>query len=192
MVRGTAARFDEPVNDNRDLGALGFANIASAVTHGFVVNGSPPRTTASEMSGGRTQFVNVFMAGIIALILLFFSGALRYIPIAALAAVIFTIGMHLFNIPQFVLSCKLDEMSLLVAVIALLGVALLGVIYGVAIAVAVSLIDRLSRQYRPLDEVLTPRREARALGTQSYRPESQTSCGTSWCYCISIRGFNIF
>lgn len=154
VIRSTAARFDEPVDDNRDLAALGLANVAAAFTHGFAINGSPPRTIAAEMSGGRTQFVNLFMALIVGAILLFLSSSLRYLPVAALAAVVFTIGMHLFDVRQLRRVWQSRRSEFVVALIALLGVALFGVQYGVAIAVATSIIDRLRRQYRPPDDVL--------------------------------------
>ena len=71
VSRRYAAKHDEDVNDNQDLLALGMANIASAATGGFAINGSPPRTSASDSIGGHSQMVNVLMALIIASILLF-------------------------------------------------------------------------------------------------------------------------
>ncbi|PID98731.1 sulfate transporter [Candidatus Saccharibacteria bacterium] len=154
VTRNTAARFDEPIDDNRDLGALGLANIASSVTHGFAINGSPPRTIAAELSGGRTQMVNIFMAGIIAVILLFFAHTLAYLPVAALATVIFSVGLHLFDAGRLRHIWKARREEFFIAVVALLGVALFGVQYGVAIAVVVSILDRLRRQHHPVDDIL--------------------------------------
>ena len=154
VIRNSAARFDEPVDDNRDLNALGFANIASALTGGFAVNGSPPRTIAAEMNGGRTQLVNVLMAIFIALLLAFFSQILSYVPIAVLAVIIFLVGLHLFDIPQLRSIIRTRRAEFAVALIALLGVAIFGVMYGIAIAVATSIIEKLGRQYKPYDEVL--------------------------------------
>ncbi len=154
VIRNTAARFDEPVDDNRDLAALGMANLASSLTHGFAINGSPPRSTAAEMSGGRTQMVNVYMGICVAVLLLFFTKFFAYIPLASLGAVVFTIGMHLFDVPKLRHIWRSRRTEGLVALVALGGVALFGVQYGVAIAVITSVLDRMRRQYRPTDDIL--------------------------------------
>jgi SulP family sulfate permease len=154
VIRSTATRFDEKVDDNRDLTALGLANLASAVTSGFAINGSPPRTTAAEISGGRTQLVNVFMALNVGLLLILFSATLRFLPIAALAVVVFTIGMHLFDVRKLHHIYQTRPPEFCIALIALLGVACFGVLYGVAIAVGMSVLERLRRQYRPSDDVM--------------------------------------
>lgn len=154
VIRSAAARHDEKVNDNKDLMSLGFANAASALTGGFAINGSPPRTSASEMAGGRSQLVNVFMAVIIALVLLFATGLFEYMPIAVLAVIVFHIGLHLIRFHELKEIYKLRKSEFLIAMIALGGVAILGVQNGIMIAVALALIERLRRQYRPHDEVL--------------------------------------
>lgn len=154
VIRSSAARHDEKVNDNKDLMSLGFANAASALTGGFAINGSPPRTSASEMAGGRSQLVNVFMAIIIALVLLFATGLFEYMPVAVLAVIVFHIGLHLIRFHELKGIYLLRKSEFVIAMIALGGVAVLGVQNGIMIAVALALIERLRRQYRPHDEVL--------------------------------------
>jgi len=154
VIRSTATRFDEKVDDNRDLAALGLANLASAISSGFAVNGSPPRTIAAEMSGGRTQLVNVFMALCIGILLVVFSGGLQYVPVAALAVVVFAIGVHLFDIRKLRHIYQTRPTEFYIALIALLSVAFLGVLYGVVIAVSLSVLERLRRQYHPSDEIM--------------------------------------
>ncbi len=153
-IRNFASKHDEPTDDNRDLLALGLANAASALTHGFAVNGSPPRTIASEQNGGRTQMVNVYMAGLIALTLLFAAPLLRVMPMAALAAIVCTIGLHLIDISQLRAIWKVRRAEFAVALLSLLGVAILGVQRGVILAIIISIVERLQRQYRPEDSVL--------------------------------------
>lgn len=159
VIRNSATRYEEKVNDNQDLFALGMANAASALIGGFAINGSPPRTSAGEMAGGRSQLVNVLMSGLIGVVLLFATGMFEYVPLAALAAIVFTIGLHLFKFQAMrdILSVRPSEFA--VAVIALCAVALLGVQHGVMIAVIVSLVDRLRRQYRPNHEILLKDKE---------------------------------
>lgn len=154
VIRSSAARYDEKVNDNQDLAALGVANAASAFVGGFAVNGSPPRTSAGEMAGGRSQLINVIMAGFIGLMLLAATGLFAYVPAASLAAIVFSIGLHLIKVQELHAIYQARRSEFIVALVALSGVALLGVQRGVMIAVAISLIDRLRRQYHPHDELL--------------------------------------
>lgn len=154
VIRSSAARYEEKVNDNKDLFALGIANAASAMVGGFAINGSPPRTSAGEMAGGRSQMVNIFMALLIGAVLLFATGLFAFVPTAALAAIIFTIGLHLFKFQEMRDILRVRPAEFAIALVALSAVAFLGVQRGVIIAVVISLIDRLRRQYRPHHEVL--------------------------------------
>lgn len=154
VVRTYAAKHDEAVDDNRDLIALGFANISSALTQGFAVNGSPPRTSASEHAGGRSQLVNVFMAIFVGLVLLFATGLFDIVPMAALAAIVFMIGFHLIKVDDLKDIWRVNKGEFLIAIVALGGVAILGVRQGIIIAVIISLIERLRREYRPSDQIL--------------------------------------
>lgn len=159
VIRSSAAKFEEKTKDNQDLMSLGMANLASAFTGGFAINGSPPRTTASEISGGRSQMVNIFMAGFVGIVLLFASAVFIYMPTAALAAVVFSIGLHLVKIQDLNHVWRTRREEWYVAIIALIGVAVLGVQQGVLVAVIVSLLERLRRQYNPSDIVLLRDRE---------------------------------
>jgi sulfate permease, SulP family len=154
VIRSSAAKHEEKVKDNQDLTALGFANLASAVTGGFAINGSPPRTSAGEMAGGRSQLVNIIMAILIAITLLVATGLFAYVPTASLAAVVFMIGLHLIKIKEFHKIWAVRKSEFAIAVIALICVALFGVQNGIMIAVVLSLIERLRRQYHPHDEIL--------------------------------------
>ncbi len=154
MIRSSAGEHDEKIRLNQDLLALGFANAASALTHGFAVNGSPPRSLAADMAGGRSQLVNIIMGGLIGLVLLFGGSLFEHMPSAALAAVVFMIGMRLIGIEELLYLWHTHRTEFFVAIIALSGTALFGVRQGVLIAVIVSLMERLSRQYHPKDAIL--------------------------------------
>lgn len=154
VIRSFAAKYDEPVDDNKDLMALGFANLASAVTQGFAINGSPPRSTAGEVAGGKSQMVNVFMALMIGSVLLFASDALAMVPMAALGAVVCSIGLHLIKPAQLRDIWRAHKAEFGIAMLALGAVAVLGVQQGVMLAVLGSLVERLWREYRPSDGVL--------------------------------------
>lgn len=154
VIRSLANEHDEKVRLNRDLTALSLANAASALTHGFTVNGSPPRSVAADMAGGRTGMVNVLMGVLIGALLLFGSHLLTDMPLAALASIVFMLGWRLIRFQELRYIWSAHRMEFVVAMIALVGTALFGVYQGVVIAVIVSLMERLSRQYRPKDDIL--------------------------------------
>ncbi len=159
VIRNSAARHEEPVDDNRDLAALGLANATSALIGGFAINGSPPRTSAAEMAGGHSQLVNIIMAGLVGVVLVAATGLFAFVPAACLAAVVFTIGLHLVKVRELreILAMRRSEFG--VALAALAGVAIMGVQRGVMLAVITSLIERLRREYHPHDEVLLQDRQ---------------------------------
>lgn len=154
VARSSASDHGERVRPNQDLVALGAANLASALTQGFAVNGSPPRTLAAEKSGGRSIMVNVYMALMVGAVLLFATGVFSYIPVAALAAVIGVIGLHLIRVREFTRIYKTQKIEFFIALTALIAVAVLGVRVGLLVAIVIALMERLRRQYRPSDQVL--------------------------------------
>lgn len=154
VIRILGNEHDDTIEMNKDIGALGAANIASALTHGFSVNGSPPRSFAADEAGGKTRLVGILMAVFIGMLLLTGGELFEYVPVAALAAVIFMIGLHLVRFNEMSYLWRRHRSEFVVAMTALLATAVLGVQYGVLIAVIVSLIERLVRQYRPKDEIL--------------------------------------
>lgn len=154
VIRSSAAKHEEKVHDNQDLMALGLANASSALIGGFAINGSPPRTSAGELAGGRSQMVNVIMALLIACVLVFATGLFEFVPAASLAAIVFTIGIHLIKYNELRDIWNVRKSEFAIAAIALVSVALLGVRQGVILAVLISLVERLRQQYHPKGELL--------------------------------------
>ena len=154
VVHGLARQHDEKVHMNRDLFALGFGNAASALTQGFALNGSPPRSVASDLAGGKTQLVNVIMGLLIGALLLFGSSLFVWMPEAALSSIICILGVRLIRARELAHLWEMHRVEFFVAMIALVGTVVFGVLQGILIAVVVSLMERLSRQYRPKDDVL--------------------------------------
>ncbi len=137
-----------------DLVGLSAANLASAFTSGFAINGSPPRTAAGDSSGSKGQVVNIAMAVTVALVLLFLTGLFEYIPSGVLDAVVFTIGIKLVKVGTLRAVGRTSRPEFIVAIVTLLAVAFVGVEQGIFLAIVLSLIDRLRRQYHPHDAVL--------------------------------------
>jgi high affinity sulfate transporter 1 len=154
VARSFATKNGYRDDTNQDLYALAAANTGSALTGGFAINGSPPRTAAGDGAGGRSQLVNIVMAVVIGVVLLFATGLFEYLPSPVLDGVVFAIGVGLVKVAQLraIKRTRLFEFG--AAVLALVVVAFVGVEQGILLAVLISLVDRLRRQYQPHDEVL--------------------------------------
>ena len=154
VIRNLANAHDDPIRLNRDLFALGVANIASACGRGFIANGSPPRSIAADGARGKTQLVNILSGIFMTIILLIGTPLIAKMPVAALSAVVLLLGIRLIKIDEFRTIWSASKAEFLVAALALLGTIIFGVLEGIVIAVAVSLIERLRRQYKPKDGIL--------------------------------------
>jgi SulP family sulfate permease len=154
VARSYGAKNGYPVNVTQDLAALSAANAGSAVTGGFAINGSPPRTAAGDSAGGRTQLVNIVMAVVIGLLLVVGSGLFDYIPSPVLDAVVLGLGIHLIKVRDLRRVARSRPVEFATAMLCLVVVAFVGVEQGILLAVVVALLDRLRRQSRPGGEVL--------------------------------------
>jgi high affinity sulfate transporter 1 len=154
VARSFATKNGYRDNTNQDLYALAAANTGSALTGGFAINGSPPRTAAGDGAGSRSQLVNIVMALVIGIVLLFATGLFEYLPSPVLDGVVFAIGVGLVKVPELRAIQRTRPFEFFAAILALVVVAFVGVEQGILLAVLVSLVDRLRRQYQPHDEIL--------------------------------------
>jgi MFS superfamily sulfate permease-like transporter len=154
VIRTTASEHDEPIHLRRDMIALSLAGVVSSLTHGFAINGSPPRTTVADIAGMKTQLASIVMSLVILLVLLFGGSFFSLLPIPALAAVVFAMGIYLIRWHELRYVLKTHIAEFIIATVALVGVVCLGVINGIILAVLLSLLERLRREYRPVDGIL--------------------------------------
>ncbi|HEX7234014.1 MAG TPA: SulP family inorganic anion transporter, partial [Nitrosospira sp.] len=85
------------IDANRDLVALGAANVMTGLSHGFVISGADSRTAVNDLVGGKTQITSLVAAACTALVLLFLTAPLAFVPVAALGAVLLTAGFKLLD-----------------------------------------------------------------------------------------------
>ena len=152
--RAYAARFDEQVDTDADLLALGGANLAAAVTGTFVVNGSPTKTQMVVGAGGRSQVAQLAAVVVVGVVCAVATGLLGGLPLAALAAVVFLIGVELVDVAGMRRILAVRRAEFVVAVLTALAVVVLGVEDGIVVAVVVSIIDHLRHSYAPRSSVL--------------------------------------
>jgi MFS superfamily sulfate permease-like transporter len=153
---------------SRDFVGVGLANVLSGVVGAIPVNASPARTTVSRVAGGKTKLVGL-SAAILALLLSPLGRYAHTIPLAALAGVLFFIAARLIKIGQLRRIWRTSRLEFLLAMISLLGVILVGVEQGLAIAVGLAILDQTWRSARPRMIEL-----GRRTGTTSWEPLEET------------------
>ena len=174
VARSFATKNSYPDNTNQDLYGLAAANTGSALTGGFAINGSPPRTAAGDGAGSRSQLVNIVMALVIGVVLLFATGLFEYLPSPVLDGVVFAIGVGLVKVAQLRAIERIRLFEFGAAMLALVVVAFVGVEQGILLAVLVSLVDRLRREYEPHDEVLVSNGEVAPRLRDRVQPGTST------------------
>jgi high affinity sulfate transporter 1 len=153
--RSFAQKYHEKLNENRDLLALGAANLVAGLSQAFVVNGSPSKTAVAESAGARTQVAQLTTAAVTLLALLFATSLIARMPNAALASLVLIIGVRLIDIQSLSQIYRFRKMTFVVAVATMIGVVFLGVERGIFVAIALSILDHLRQEYSPKDVVLT-------------------------------------
>ena len=152
--RAYAAKYEEPLSEATDLVGLGAANAAAAFSGTFVVNGSPTKTQIVDSAGGRSQLSQLTAFAVVLIVLELLTGPLAYLPDAALAAVVFLIAVELVDVKgmRHILALRKHEFA--VALLTTVAVVVLGVEYGIVLAIIASIVDHLRHSYSPLNSVL--------------------------------------
>jgi high affinity sulfate transporter 1 len=165
-TRAFADQGEYDVDVGRDLLGVGAGSVVAGFAGAFPVNASPGRTAAVATAGGRTQLACLAAAAaIIALIPAV--GALKDLPLAALAGVLVYIATRIFHVHDLVAIARFDRFEFALALVTLLTVAFVGVEQGIGVAVGLAILDRTRLSARPQLHVL-----GRIPGTTSWAPVS--------------------
>jgi high affinity sulfate transporter 1 len=149
-----AARTGQEIRGNQEMIGIGAANLAAGLFQGFPVSTSGSRTAVAERSGAKTQLTGVTGAVLITLMIVLIPGLFRNLPNPALAAVVITASLSLADIPGTVRLWRQRKTEFGLSIAAFLGVALLGVLPGIGIAVALSILNVFRRAWWPYQTVL--------------------------------------
>src|ERR1700745_1582993 len=149
-----AARTGQEIDGNGEMIGIGAANLLAGLFQGFPVSTSGSRTAVAERSGAKTQLTGVVGAVIITLMIVLFPGLFRNLPQPALAAVVITASLSLADIPGTARLWKQRRAEFVLSIAAFLGVALRGVLPGIAIALGLSILNVFRRAWWPYDTVL--------------------------------------
>jgi high affinity sulfate transporter 1 len=153
-ARSFASKNRYDIDVDREFAALGAANMAAALSQGFAISGADSRTAMSDATGGRTQVTGLVTAAAIALVLLFFTEPLSYVPVAALGAVLVFAAISLFDLSTLREIFRLDRLEFSLSVLTTLGVVAVGAIDAILVAVGLALVRFIRITARPRDEVL--------------------------------------
>ncbi len=154
VARSFADKNRYDVDADREIAALGAANIAAAMSQSFVVTGSGARTAVAESAGGRTQVAGLVAAAVLVPVLLFVTGPLQFVPTVALAAILITTGLSLINWEDLRAIYRIDSQEFWLAMIATVGVLLFGAIQAILFVVVLALLRFVRLTARPNVEIL--------------------------------------
>lgn len=154
----TAQSFAEKnrysIDTDREFVALGLANMASSFSQGFAISGADSRTAVADSSGGRSQLTSVIAALAIALVLLFFTAPLAYVPVAALGVVLVFGALSLVNLRFLAQLYRISRGELALCLLATVGVVVVGAIQAILLVVVLALLRFVRSTSRPLVEEL--------------------------------------
>ncbi|MFZ0071252.1 MAG: sulfate permease, partial [Xanthobacteraceae bacterium] len=163
LSRAYAARTRTNVDPNQEMVGLGAANLAAGFFQGFPISSSASRTPVAEAAGARTQLSGLIGAIAVALLLLLAPNLLQHLPSAALAAVVIASAIGLIEVTDLARIFRVQRWEFWLSIICFVGVAVLGVIPGIGLAIAIAIIQFLWDAWRPHFAVL-----GRAEGLKGY------------------------
>ena len=152
--RAYAVKYRERFVENDDLLGLSAANLAAGFSSTFVVNGSPTKTEMVDEAKSHTQAAQLTTAAVVAIVLLFLTKPLQYLPNAVLSAVVFLIGLKLVDLLNMQKIWRLRQDEFWVAATTAAVVVCVGVEQGIVLAIVLSLILHVKRHYTPRDAVI--------------------------------------
>ena len=151
---GFASKRGTEVDTDQEIVAIGTANVAAGFFQGFAVSTSSSRTAVADQAGAKTQLTGLAAAGLVLAMLLFVPGLVQWLPMSVLSAVIIVAGATLLDRIGLGRLWRVRRSEFMVAAVCFLGVALVGVLEGIVIAVVVSMLQIFVRAWQPYSAVL--------------------------------------
>jgi sulfate permease, SulP family len=162
-ARSFAAKHGYELDPRQEFLGLGAANLFAALAHGYPVAGGLSQSAVNDKAGARTPLALVFASLTLAACLLFLADYLENLPKAVLAAIVFTAVLGLIDIRGLLRMWQISKPDFFAAIIALAAVLLLGILQGILLAAAASVLILLARASQPHVAFL-----GRIPGTNSY------------------------
>jgi len=163
LSRVYAARTRTYVDPNQEMVGLGVANLAAGLFQGFAISSSSSRTPVAEAAGAKTQLTGVIGALAVALLLVLAPDLLENLPGSALAAVVIASAIGLIEVSDLRRIYRIQRWECWLSIVCTIGVAVLGAIEGIGLAIVIAVIEFLWDGWRPYSAVL-----GRAKGIKGY------------------------
>jgi high affinity sulfate transporter 1 len=173
LSRVYAAKLKTPVDPNQEMIGLGAANLAGGLFQGFPISSSSSRTPVAEASGAKTQLTGVVGAVAVAILLVLAPTLLKNLPSSALAAVVIAAAIGLFEFKDLARIFRIQRWEFWLSIACFAGVAALGVIPGIGIAIALAVIEFLWDGWRPYHAVLGRVDGLRGYHDIKFHPEAR-------------------
>ncbi|MBL8795228.1 MAG: SulP family inorganic anion transporter [Planctomycetia bacterium] len=154
LGRAMASRHQYEIQADQELLALGMANLAAGFFRSFAVGGSQSRTLLNSTTGGQTQMVSLFAAGLLVGFMYFLAAWIATLPNVAIAAILIFTGLTLIEVRELRTLRRQDKQSGLIAWLTTLGVIAFGVLPGILVGIMLSLLLLLKQIARPQDALL--------------------------------------
>lgn len=149
LSRTLAARRGESVSGSDEMAAIGAANVGAGLLGGFPIAASSSRTPVAEAAGSRTQLTGVVGAVLIVAFMLLAPGVTAFLPEATLGAVVIIAAARLIDVRGFVRLVRMNRVDAFLSAAAFLGVLIVGVLEGIAVTIALSLLAFVNQSWRP-------------------------------------------
>jgi high affinity sulfate transporter 1 len=173
LSKSLAARRGIRVNGNHEMGALGIANAASGLLGGFPVCGSSSRTPIVLDAGARTQFSGIVAAAIVVVFMVAAPGVTAFLPTATLAAVVMMAATSLVDVKALFRLVRMSKTEAVLLIAAFLGVAFVGVLEGIVVAIGLSLMAFVRRAWDPYRTELASLDDVPGFHDITRHPEGQ-------------------
>ena len=151
---GFASRRGYEIDSDQEMMGIGAANLFAGLFSGFPVSTSGSRTAVAEQSGAKTQLTGIVAGLLVLAMLLIVPGLVQNLPQPALAAIVITASISLFDLQALQRLYTIRKSEFILAVVCALGVILVGVLEGIVIAVMVAILQFFERSWRPYMAVL--------------------------------------
>jgi high affinity sulfate transporter 1 len=173
LSRAYAQRLGRPIDPNQEMIGLGAANLAAGLFQGFPISSSSSRTPVAEAAGAKTQLTGVVGALGVAVLLVAAPDLLKHLPTPALAAVVIASAIGLIEVDDLRRIWRIQRWEFWLSILCLLGVAVLGAVPGIGLAIVVAVIEFLWDGWRPHSAILGRPRDVRGWHDVGRYPDAE-------------------
>jgi SulP family sulfate permease len=177
VARSFAQKYDYEINPEQELTALGAANIATGMAHGFPVAGGMSQTAVNDMGGATSPVALIVTSGAIALTLLFFATFFHNLPEPVLGAIVLMAASHLVRFEELRRLLIESRAEFWTSMVACVGVLFFGLLNGLLLAAVGSLVMLIAQMSRPMVVVLGRERSTGHFVSRARNPDASDTPG---------------